>query len=808
MVIISNYNAKSDSKGDQPNRGGRLTLACDPLSCWISHWLLIRQTRIARIPVVELKPLGAEERKRIMRINTCKPVNAALLLVLLLLGATPLQAQFNDWVDPGAGKWEVATNWSRGTPPSTNDAYNNIFTGTTITIDATTSGNFSNTMTANYVAIDSPTQLILELNNAGTTVPLHLLEGLDLAGENNSEVIITNSALQVDGLLSVGNDSGEAASFELDSGWAQIGAISIGNSGGYGFLNLNGGTLTNLGCMTLGLSLTGGGSVQMFGGTLINTNYPVYLGSAGYGGFAMYGGSVQAQGFQIGNAAGSQGQLFVEGGTALVSSNVLVGNDQVTDPCSVLVSSNSYYGSSGTLIVTNAAGTAYIDVAQNGSLTLNGGILVVDNLILTNGGTFTNLAGTFELVPPLEIDNGGSVVLAGSTNNFDSGVQLGSTNGGTGSLTLQSNSVLNVNSNIVIVSSSLTVTSTVSLTGGSLIMSNGIVQVGPEGSGQFLVTGGSHIIRQIWMGSSNGLGSGFFHMSGGTLKILGNGTGPGQGLVSNWVLWDGGDLDGSGTSFTVGDTHSSQAFLTGNGIASFADGYVGYSPGFTGTYDQTNGVMYVSDALMIGTSDCANSAVGTVNLFGGTLYVTNATHTAVLEVLNGTLTMYAGATLVVDNLILTNSCGNFIQAGGSLITNNAPVLDPTLSTVGDGIPNGWKQQYGFNPFDPTVARADPDHDGQDNLNEYLCGTDPLNSKSVLKMTGAVVTNKTDVSVGWTTVGGHSYVLQTNGNPGGRAFQDSGVAIAVPPGTGEGTTNYVQTNGAVNGIQFYRVRLGP
>ena len=133
-------------------------------------------------------------------------------------------------------------------------------------------------------------------------------------------------------------------------------------------------------------------------------------------------------------------------------------------------------------------------------------------------------------------------------------------------------------------------------------------------------------------------------MSGGYLKILGTGTGPGQGLISNWVVVDGGDLDGSGTSFTIGDGHDSQAYLTGKRTAQYADLYVGYSPGYTGTYDQTNGVMTISDSLTVGTADCVNGALGEVNLYGGTLYVTNATHTAVLNVLNGTVVVNAGGT--------------------------------------------------------------------------------------------------------------------------------------------------------------------
>jgi hypothetical protein len=706
----------------------------------------------------------------------------ALFLVLLLAGVVPLQAQlneFNDWDSTNGGKWEVGSNWSQGTPPSTNDAYDNIFTGTTITIDATTSGDFRSTMTANSVVIEALPPVILELNNAGTTVPLHLLQDLQIAGDQNSEVIVTNSALQVDGLLVVGDDSGEAATFELDSGWAQIGGIWLGN-GGYGHLNINGGTMTDQGSMTVGRSSTGGGNVQMFGGTFINTNDPIYLGIDGYGGFAMYGGSVQAQSFQLGSTS-AQGQLFVEGGTALVSSNILVGNDLFTNQCSVFVSSNSYYGTFGTLIVTNAAGTAYIDVAQNSSLTLNGGLLIVDNLILTNGGTFTNQSGTFELVPPLNIDNGGSVVLSGSTNDFDSGVQLGSTTGGTGSLTLQSNSVMNVSSNLVIVSSSLTSTSSVTLDGGSLILSNGPVEVGPAGSGELIITGGNHVMQQLLLGSSNNLGSGFFHMSGGYLKILGTGTGPGQGLISNWVIVDGGDLDGSGTSFTVGDAHNSDAYLSGDGIANFANGYVGYSPGFTGTYNQTNGTMYISSGLTVGTADCVSGALGEVNLYGGTLYITNATHTAVLDVLNGTVVVNAGATLVVDNLIITNACGHFMKEGGTVIQNNPPVLDPNLDADGNGQSNAYKEAAGLDPLDPA---------------------------SVFEITSVTMTNGKDVNVVWTTEGGHSYVVQSIGNPGGGSFRDLPNGAIVVNGSGAGTTNYVIRGAATNPGSFYRVRLGP
>jgi hypothetical protein len=62
-------------------------------------------------------------------------------------------------------------------------------------------------------------------------------------------------------------------------------------------------------------------------------------------------------------------------------------------------------------------------------------------------------------------------------------------------------------------------------------------------------------------------------------------------------------------------------------------------------------------------------------------------------------------------------------------------------------------------------------------------------------------------VDWTTVGGHSYVVQTNGNLKTGAFNDLSPVISAG-GTGEGRTNYVHAGAATNRANFYRVRLGP
>jgi hypothetical protein len=137
--------------------------------------------------------------------------------------------------------------------------------------------------------------------------------------------------------------------------------------------------------------------------------------------------------------------------------------------------------------------------------------------------------------------------------------------------------------------------------------------------------------------------------------------------------------------------------------------------------------------------------------------------------------------------------------GASFTTASVQVA---LDADGNGINDDWEVQYfGYIGVAPN---ADADGDGMSNYQEYLAGTNPTNGASNLRITSLTLTGN-DVAVNWKTVGGKSYVLQTNSAAGG-GFADFTPVIAIP-GTGEGVTNYVDQNAITNWPQrFYRVRL--
>ena len=122
----------------------------------------------------------------------------------------------------------------------------------------------------------------------------------------------------------------------------------------------------------------------------------------------------------------------------------------------------------------------------------------------------------------------------------------------------------------------------------------------------------------------------------------------------------------------------------------------------------------------------------------------------------------------------------------------------------------WQVRY-FGSIDNSAAagNVDADGDGMNNLQEFLAGTDPTNSASVLRITSVKIQG-TNVLVTWTMGAGKTNALQvTSGGPGG-SYATNGFADLVIISNTVGTvTNGVDQGGATSSAtRYYRVRLVP
>jgi uncharacterized repeat protein (TIGR01451 family) len=103
-----------------------------------------------------------------------------------------------------------------------------------------------------------------------------------------------------------------------------------------------------------------------------------------------------------------------------------------------------------------------------------------------------------------------------------------------------------------------------------------------------------------------------------------------------------------------------------------------------------------------------------------------------------TITLIAKVNLIgqgaafTNTATLTSTTPDFNTANNTAnAVSHTPVVnnDPTGDADGDGINNGWEQQFGLDPLDGTVdgpggRNGDPDGDGKSNWEEYQQGTHP------------------------------------------------------------------------------------
>jgi fibronectin-binding autotransporter adhesin len=344
-------------------------------------------------------------------------------------------------------------------------------------------------------------------------------------------------------------------------------------------------------------------------------------------------------------------------------------------------------------------------------------------------------------------------------------------------------------------------------TGGTLSLSAMIAHL-TAGSGAFQLGTGGGVIDTA--GFSTTLGTAVHNVSGQTGSLTK--TGAGTLTLSNANGYTGATIVSNGTLVVNGSlaesvvTVASNATLSGtgtiNGAVTIHDGGI-FAPGplsGTGTLTLSNSLTTASGAQLqfaLGTSSDLAAVTGALNL-GGTLTITDAggfgvgtytlfTYTGALNTIGLTLGTTPDASLVYT--FDTNTAGRV-----KLVVQYTPFA-------------AWLvQHFGSATLPQAQPDADPDGDHLSNAEEYLAGTDPKLSSSVLTITDTQRLTSNWFSVTWQSVSGKTYRVAYT--PSLTSPWLTNLPNSILTSTGQTTLIYVDQTSNTDTNRFYRINLVP
>ncbi|MGD0059825.1 MAG: hypothetical protein ABSD58_10440 [Verrucomicrobiia bacterium] len=725
-----------------------------------------------------------------------------VLAGVLGLGLVPLaHPQTNSWINFSDGKWETATNWSLDSPPSANLSGALITNAGSkiVTIDAVTASNYPGSMTISNLTVSAPT---------GSTNTL-LLSG---AGGVKPFTVLGVATILPGGLIDIENSS-----LQFGTAYPFPGCV-----------------LTNDGTLLLGsggmITISNPPTFDTSNNELVNE---LIIGGNATGQMTVSTGTVACvgggEGIAVGYNANSQGTLTIQDGASLTNFAAIAIGQSANSQGAIwmtggeLVATDLVYQASG----GTGPGVSFIGNSGKGQMTISNGTAILGETyvgyVIESQGTLTIAGGSLTVVSYLNVgtSSGGAAtvwVTGGqlTTTNYsgrpsgDSGIFIGSYDGEPTTMVISNGTVLtsllNASGTLTVAGGNLTTsnlniagtawftggqTATAGMgqsnavyVGGKMIVSNGTVSTGPVNvnwSGTLTMAGGSLSTSNLNIGISGPFASA--SLTGGQLNVTNGSTIIGLSGAQGTLTVTGGSMQG--LSMVVGQ--------------SLGDG--------RGFLVMSGGTVSIWSNLVVG--DCHSPGFGSVTVYNlGSLLVTNASHTAFLDVRDGTLTVTNGGLLQVDTLVMTNSCGLLVPNGGTIIVSNL-VLDPNLSALGDGIPNGWKQQYNLNPLDPNLANEDLDGTGFTVLQGYLAGVDPTNPAAAFRITSIVPTGN-NLLVTWIMGPNRTNALQASAGNGSGEYNTNGfVDIFAVTNTIGTVTNYLDAGAATNlPSRYYRVRIVP
>jgi fibronectin-binding autotransporter adhesin len=444
-----------------------------------------------------------------------------------------------------------------------------------------------------------------------------------------------------------------------------------GNQTFDGVIRNNNGTNTGL----LGINKNGTGTLTLTNNasnatSVLNVNAgKLILNNTGTFGATLQGGGVRLETVFVGNTAGVNGVLEVNGAT-LNYNNRSSGGDATFRSTLSIGNNGTGAGAlklnSGSLTTLRQLGIGTVNGAfgaysQTGGTATVGGFLAIG--LGTGNGVFNQSGGTFTLSSAPVTNGGGTgskgVMNLSGTAQFnmnaagDNGLWVGESGAG----------VLNVSGSAAV----------------TLASGNNGVQLGRNAAGSGIVNllGGTLTTKAV----TKGAGTGTFNFNGGTLTANAANATFMTGLTAAYVQSGGGTINNGGNAITVG-----QALLapTGNGVS--ATGLTASGSGFIDTPIVTITGGGGSGATAVANIDSNGNLTGITITNAGTGYTSAPTFALVGGGIGNTGSLGGTATLVTNTSggMTFNGTGTTTLSGVNTYTGATLINAGTLALASTG----------------------------------------------------------------------------------------------------------------------------